>query len=225
MLKNFTKNKIFTESNAVGDQLQSARSRAGLTLRKASKKLKINIKYLSALEKGEYHKLPPGLYEYKYIKEYANFLDLDADKISKEYEKEKRILVENKKVNFFSEFKAKKINFIIFPKIVKSILTITIVSMCFGYIGYCLHNLLSSPELVIAAPRDNMTTEKNIITVAGKTEEEAEVYINGNSILTGYNGKFETNIDLKKGINNIQITAEKKYGRKNIINKQILVKK
>jgi transcriptional regulator with XRE-family HTH domain len=225
MLKNFTRNKIFAESNTVGDQLQLARSGAGLTLKKVSKKTKINIKYLSALEKGEYDKLPAGLYERKYVKEYAAFLNLDAKKILEEYDKEKKIVVENKNPGFFSEFRIKKVNFIIFPKIVKGLITILVVGVCFGYIGYCLYDFISSPELTIAAPRDNMITKENTILIAGETEPEVEVYINGNSILTGQNGSFKTNIDLREGVNNIQITAEKKYSRKKVINKQILVKK
>jgi transcriptional regulator with XRE-family HTH domain len=224
MLKKFTKNKIFTESNAVGDQLQLARSNADLTLKKVSKKTKINTKYLSALEKGDYHQLPSGLYERKYIKEYAIFLGLDADKILKEYEKEKKILPDSKKPHFFSEFKIKKANFIIFPKIIKSILTVLVVSICFGYIGYCLHDFISSPQLTIAAPRDNIITKENTIAVAGRTEPEVEIYINGNSILPEKNGKFKTDIDLREGINNIQITAQKKYSQKKVINKQVLVK-
>lgn len=224
MIKDFKKNKIFEESGMVGDQLQLARENAGLTIKKVSKKTKINQKYLEALESGEYNKLPAGLYERKFLKEYAGFLDLNVDRLLEEFEKEKKVEEQEKKRPYFSNFRLKKINFIVFPKITKSLTIVLITAICFAYLGYYLNNLLSSPELNIVKPKNDVITQEDRISVIGETNSEVKVYINGEAVLTDPTGEFNKEIRLKQGVNNIRITAQKKYSQKNTINKQILAK-
>lgn len=224
MVENFKKNKIFEESGTVGDQLQLAREKAGLTIKRISKKTKINQKYLEALENEEYDKLPRGLYERKFLKEYAEFLELDKNTLIEEFEKEKKVAQQNQKKPYFSNLKLKKTNFIVFPKVTKSLAIILITAVCFAYLGYYVNNLLSSPELNIARPKNDIVTQKDRISVTGKTNSEVKVYINGEPVLTDPNGEFNKEIKLKKGVNNIRITAQKKYSQKNTVNKQILAK-
>jgi hypothetical protein len=56
------------------------------------------------------------------------------------------------------------------------------------------------------------------------TEPEAEVMINGELVLTNTAGYFIKKINLKSGLNTISISAQKKYSRKNLVEKKILVK-
>lgn len=224
MIKDFKKNKIFEESGTVGDQLQLARVNAGLTIKKASKKTKINQKYLEALENGEYSKLPAGLYERKFLKEYAEFLELNGEELIKEFKKERKVVGEDQKRPYFSNFKLKKTNFVVFPKITKSLAIVLVTAVCFAYLGYYVNNLLSSPELSVVRPKSDMVTQEDKISVTGDTNSEVKVHINGEPVLTDPAGEFNKEIRLKKGVNNIRITAQKKYSQKNTVNKQILVK-
>ena len=141
-----------------------------------------------------------------------------------DFEKEKKVTSENKRPSYFSSFKLKKLNFIVFPKITKSLIIILVTATCFAYLGYCLNNFISSPNLNIIKPKDNLVTENDHISIMGETNSEVQIFINGNSILTTPEGEFKKSINLKKGINNIRITAQKKYSQKNTVNKQILVK-
>jgi len=61
------------------------------------------------------------------------------------------------------------------------------------------------------------------ITVDGQTEPEAEIKINDEIILNNHNGYFSQTINLKKGLNNIVITAKKKYSQEITVTRQILV--
>lgn len=64
------------------------------------------------------------------------------------------------------------------------------------------------PKLDIQEPSDNSRTNKEDIKVAGQTDKETSIRINGQPIITDSEGKFSTMVRLKDGENKIQIVAE-----------------
>ena len=72
MLK-FKSNKILLDSETVAERLRGARQAKNIKLEEAAKKLNISYKYLRALERGEYDKLPAGVYGKNFLREYAFF--------------------------------------------------------------------------------------------------------------------------------------------------------
>ena len=68
-----------------GDTLRKERERQELTIQDIEKGTSIRAIYIEALENGEYDKLPGEVYAKGFVKNYANFLNLDADKLSKEF--------------------------------------------------------------------------------------------------------------------------------------------
>lgn len=222
----FKKNKILTENKTVSERLRSTRIEQGISLKKATKKTKVKLEYIKALESGNYEKLPGGIYEKIYTKKYASFLGLDAKKIIEKFQKEKEVVTQPNQTNisFFSKNKLKRSDFVILPRIMKNVLIVVIIAACFGYIGFYLKNFTSPPQLNVVQPQDDLVTTENQISVMGETRSGVEIYINGNPILTNNLGKFQENIALKKGVNTITVTAQKKYSRKKTLKKQVLVK-
>lgn len=222
----FKKNKILTENKTVSERLRSTRIEQGISLKKATKKTKVKLEYIKALESGNYEKLPGGIYEKIYTKKYASFLGLDAKKIIEKFQKEKEVVTQPNQTNisFFSKNKLKRSDFVILPRIMKNVLIVVIIAACFGYIGFYLKNFTSPPQLNVVQPQDDLVTTENQISVMGETGSGVEIYINGNPILTNNLGKFQENIALKKGVNTITVTAQKKYSRKKTLKKQVLVK-
>lgn len=64
------------------------------------------------------------------------------------------------------------------------------------------------PKLDIQEPSDNSRTNKEDVKVAGQTDKETSIRINGQPIITDSEGKFSTMVRLKDGENKIQIVAE-----------------
>ncbi len=77
--------------------------------------------------------------------------------------------------------------------------------------------------MIIYYPKEDISTSNHNINIKGKTEETAEVEINNEKILLEKGGNFNLNINLKKGINTITIISQKKYSKKNIIKRQIIL--
>jgi len=72
----------------IGLLLQEARESQRLSLAATSAELKIQKKYLRALEEGETDDLPPGIYILGYLKSYADFLKLDSESLIERFKAE-----------------------------------------------------------------------------------------------------------------------------------------
>lgn len=57
--------------------LATIRSNRGVTLEQIAQATKISIRALRAIEKGEFQKLPGGIYDTNYIRQYAQAIDFD----------------------------------------------------------------------------------------------------------------------------------------------------
>lgn len=222
-MKFFTRNKISEQFEEAADKLKQARRQKKLSLDQVAKTINISAKYLEAIEKNQLKKLPAGLYGKNFIREYANFLGVDAKEVIELFG-----LSNGHSHNGTSDIFAQKIPgnkyFISLPKIITAVTITCLVIACIGYLGFRLKNIISPPILTITNPMSDLTIEKNYIDIQGLTEPEAEVTINGEIVLTDPAGFFIKKVSLKSGLNTISIAAQKKYSRKNLIEKKILVK-
>lgn len=68
-----------------GETLKKSRENTGLELREIAHALRIQHEYLKALEDGNLERLPPDVYVRAYIREYARFLNIEAEPLLDEY--------------------------------------------------------------------------------------------------------------------------------------------
>ena len=69
----------------VGYTLRQERERQNLSIEDIEQGTSIRALYIEAIENGEYDKLPGNVYTKGFIKNYAKFLELDADAMVKEF--------------------------------------------------------------------------------------------------------------------------------------------
>lgn len=72
----------------MGAALRAEREKRGLTVKDIEQETSIRAHYLEALEQGRYDDLPGEVYVKGFIRNYATFLRLDADKLVQEYREE-----------------------------------------------------------------------------------------------------------------------------------------
>ena len=70
---------------SIGEQLEEARKRKGISLREASEATKIHSDFLSNIEQNQFDFELPEIYKRGFIKNYANYLKLDAQSILTDY--------------------------------------------------------------------------------------------------------------------------------------------
>ncbi|MDR1982849.1 MAG: helix-turn-helix domain-containing protein [Holosporaceae bacterium] len=66
-------------------RLKKSRETKGMTLLEISKVLRISENYLDAIEKKDYSRLPEKVYSIGFIRNYANYLDVDPNGLIKQF--------------------------------------------------------------------------------------------------------------------------------------------
>lgn len=212
----FTTKKI--DSLTLGERMKKIREERRLSLGEISKHTKIQVKYLEYIEDGVYAKLPADVYVRGFIRSYAIFMGLNEIGLVKQFEREKGIHRNIKKVvddtndgapiNFSS--------FVLTPKmiIVSSILLVVISSFIYLYMQ--VNNFVSKPRLVIITPIDKTKVEGNSTHVTGVAEKDALVFINDQPVLVNEKGEFSQDVGLKSGLNTINVKARSKFDKEAI---------
>ena len=82
----------------VGDILRKERENQRMTIQEIEEGTSIRASYIEAIESGEYDKMPGRVYAKGFIKNYANFLNLNGDEIVKQFMEEVTPVTEPVKV-------------------------------------------------------------------------------------------------------------------------------
>ncbi len=214
----FTEKNLLIKNN-LGNTLKIARLKKNISLGKISRILNIKEQYLIALEEENYQSLPINLYTKNYLKDYARFLDLNADSLVK---KSPFNTIEKERDPFSRKIMS-TFKFLIVPKIIRNLIIIFLIISLFLYLGYYFLKSKEIPELLIYQPKQDIITQERQIVLEGKSDALAEIRINGELVLADENGYFTETIYLKLGLNEIKVSAKKKYSQKNILERKIIV--
>lgn len=83
------------QKDLVGDTLRKERITRRITVDTIAKDLKLNVKYIKALESNDYEALPADPYVRVYLKSLAKYLTLDSDAILKQFYRERGLSSEH----------------------------------------------------------------------------------------------------------------------------------
>jgi cytoskeletal protein RodZ len=69
----------------IGEQLRLAREERGIPLREISDETRISVRYLEAIESGDFKRLPGGIFNRSFVKAYARCIGYDEKKAIEAY--------------------------------------------------------------------------------------------------------------------------------------------
>jgi cytoskeletal protein RodZ len=218
-------NKITTDLDQLGEQLRRTREEKRLKLEEVAAQVNINLKYLAALENGQFDCLPAGVYGKNFLRQYAQFLGLDISEDLAAIKSEADGQAKKKQPFLFTARAARPTRGIAIPRVAKNALIVLSVSACLLYLAVCFNRVTSPPQLVLDNPANDLVTNESSIEIAGTAEPEARVTVNDEFVLTDSVGKFVKTISLKNGLNTILVTSQKQYSRKSTISRNVMVEK
>ncbi len=221
----FKSRQIFGDKSSVAEQLKITRQKKQIALAEVAAAINVNHRYLKALEEGDYGLLPTGIYGLNYLREYANFLDLDYEKLLRKFKEEQRVYQSSEQRHLFARQTVRRKYFVAIPNVVKyaSIALVAILSLL--YLWFLVQNIFLPPKLEITSPAaDQTTVNKSKIVVAGKTDKETEILINEQPAMVSATGDFSEEVNLHPGVNSITVVAQKAAKKKNILTREVLFK-
>lgn len=195
-----------------GDKLKEKRLEKGLSLEDVSKSTKIKPEFLEFIEDSAYEKLPSVSYAQGFVRNYAKYLGLAEKEIMavfrREFEGEKVFKVLPKGFSSEDEFPISRF------RIRKRGLFIILGLFIFlGYILFQYRYAVINPPLEISSPKDLANVSSSQITVYGKTDSNATVYVNQDAVSVDGSGNFQKVINVFPGKTTITVKAINKFSR------------
>ena len=213
------------ESLLCGAFLKKMRQEKGWSLEKVSDETKILLSILKNLENDEYENLPPPVYLKGMIKEYANFLKLDKEKVLKLYQKSNGRNLSSGKYdllpkNRFLTYQSKFIFF--FKNVCPKILKCFFWGFILFYFIYEASFFILPAKIILYSPDRDFTTNQAELVISGKVIRGKRFFMKDQEISFEENGLFNERIILAPGINNIQFRAVNILGYETVLIRQII---
>lgn len=207
----------------VGSILKKARQEKGWELSDVFAELKIQPRFLNALEEGNWAVFNSSVHAKGFLKNYAEHLGLNTDEIlaffRREYKEEPpraRLLQ-----NFVTPLSRPRL--VVTPGMVISVVTFTLVVLFLSYLFFQYRSFAGAPILIIDQPGADTTTNEPLLNVAGRTDPDAQAYINSQKINVDEKGNFSTHVTLVPGANILNFEAVNKLGRKNAETRTVIL--
>lgn len=214
----FKRKIIKTQQQTVGTKLKAARRKMDLTLEQAEEATKIRQKYLKAIESDNWNEFPSRIYVYGFIKKYAEFLELEGNKVLEEFKAE----FGQNRPNFTPRKQESILDrIVITPKFIIWLLVTVLVAFALGYVGFSAQKISRPPEIEILSPKEDVSTAKEII-IEGKTLDTAVVEINNQLVNVDDKGYFQQKTVLNEGVNIFEIVAKSRIGKEQLKTLKIL---
>lgn len=206
----------------LGQRLHKERLRQKLTLEEVASAIKIKPAFLSAIERGEYNKLPSFSYAQGFVQNYSSYLGIPRAEITALFKRE------------FDEKKAFKVlpDSLVAPKEIplrrlkiqqSLLLAAGFFCIFLLYLFFQYRAAFFPPSLSLDNPKPNSVISQEV-TVTGTADTNATVYVNGLSVPVDSKGQYTRRLMLFPGKATISIRAVNRYGKEAVISRDVEVR-
>ncbi len=199
----------------LGEVLRAAREAKGVDLARIERETKIRVRYLTALEEGEYRELPGTVYTKGFLRNYGSYLGLDPEYLVDLYRLE---TAGNGVAERPSPAPPRPMNvrraraFVVTPGAIAAALLTVVVLAFVGYLVYEFVTFARTPDLQLTSPAGDVANYHELeYTITGTTVPNAQVTIDGPSssrdVTADANGNFTVRMQLVPGSNVFTVVA------------------
>lgn len=206
----------------VGEILKVKRLERKLAFEEIEKATKIRAKYLEAIERNDFGKIPGGAPIAKgFIKNYAQFLELAPADILAVFRRDFRESKTGEIIphGYYEPLNKPKLAWN--PRLTMIFGVVVLLVVLFGYLFSQVFIFLSVPRLIVNEPVNGKSLKFSEIWVQGKSDTDATVLVNGELVVLDKEGNFKAQVSLFPGENKIKIEAISRRGKKATVLRQV----
>ena len=199
----------------VGERLAAARELKGVDLHRAERDTKIRIRYLAALERGDFRDLPGTVYTKGFLRNYAIYLGLDPEDVLRQWRRERGEGPTAPIVVVPAGLEAPRQSITIGRGTILAVLLAVGVVVFAAYLVMQLVRFSQPPQVTVTDPLSAVTAvdpAATSYTLRGSSLAGATVAIDtpGKAtvrVTSGSDGRWSAQVDLVRGRNQFDVTA------------------
>ncbi len=200
------------------ERLVAARERKGVDLLRAERETKIRARYLASLESGDYADLPGAVYTKGFLRNYALYLGLDPEDVTRQWKRERGdlSLPAEPVLNVPRPLEAPRQGFTISPVVIVAGLLVVVIGLFGAYIGSQLLRYNKPPTISVTDPPQavlSVADGTTSYTLHGTTIPGGTVTIKDPGLDQPYNtsadgtGRWSADVQLRRGRNEFDVSA------------------
>ena len=194
----------------LGDALRLQREAMGVTMEQATEDTRIRTKFLQAIESGDYQSLPGTVYTKGFLRNYADYLNLDPEEMLALYTGERG---GTEPARSFAPMKPLvKRSFIFTPTVLVPVVVLAGIVLFIAYVYYQFTNFAVAPHVDITDPPGDAVSQAAEYTVRGRTNPEGRITVRIspgqdtiNDVRPSTDGTFTVTVPLKPGTNHVEV--------------------
>lgn len=210
----------------LGETLRAARERRGVTLEQASQDTRIRLKFLRALEAGDYQALPGATYTRGFLRNYGDYLDLDPDDLVALYHGEKGAPEPPQRLEPLRPITGRAV--VLRPSIFVPMIVAAAVALFVGYLYWQFVSFAVPPRLEVTDPPADAIVQQAEFVLRGRTVPDGKLSVTvfpGPERYAGLrpnqDGTFAIAVRLRPGPNHVEIEVLDAVGKVNAVTRLI----
>lgn len=204
----------------VAHLLKKAREEKGLSFEQIREALKIHPRFLRALEESDYKVFSSPVHLKGFLKNYAEYLDLDVPSVLAFWRREYDEAQAKKKESFLTPL-PRALN--ITPGLILGVFTLLSVTGFFLYLLLAYRSVAEAPSLKLESPAADIKIAATSLKIAGQTDPEAVLTLNGQRLELDERGRFTETLRLSPGTNRLNFSVISKLGKERRVNRTVVV--
>ena len=194
----------------LGDALRERREHKGVTMQQAAEDTRIREKFLQAIESGDYQSLPGTVYTKGFLRNYAQYLGLEAEEMLALYTGERG---GSDPARTFAPMRPLvKRSFIFTPTVLVPVIVLGGILLFIAYFYYQFTSFAVAPHVDITDPSGDAVSSTAEYLVKGKTNPDGRITVSVSpgldalgDVKPAADGTFSVSVPLKPGPNHIEV--------------------
>ncbi len=195
----------------LGEYLLAVRKDTGLTQLEVATRIGTTVKFLDALEAGEFGHLPEPVYVIGFIRKLAVLYKIEAPALVAQFNRE--IILAKDASTDTTGRGWKTLAERLVPRRVGLLFSLLLGAV---FVLVCVWQIFSIgkvPSLTVAEPRLGAKVISGLVNVSGTATPGSEIAVNGHKVFAGADGEFSSAVSFLSGTQTLVVSAKSRFGK------------
>lgn len=200
----------------LGEDLRARREAMGMSVEQAARGMQMLARYVRALEDGDWAVFSARVYAQGSARRMAKLFALaNADALAAAVGREWDIARGGADSKAYPSPRAVAVprRFTLTPRRIGAAAAASVALLLAAFFSMRLTAFIRAPGLTIKSPADRSGFDTPLVDVAGKTEKESSLTVNGREITLDEQGNFSEKIELQSGANELHFISRNRFGK------------